>query len=136
MFYCVPYMELFIYFAKYSTNMTDKPRFKIIYSECVDDFLSTLTDKARQKIVYNITKAKYAIDSDIFKKLEGTTDIWEFRTLYNSTQYRILAFWDANGKDDTLVVATHGFVKKTQKTPKKEIEKAEEIRKEYFQLKK
>lgn len=32
----------------------------------------------------------------------------------------------------TLVIATHGFVKKTQKTPKREIEKAEQLRKEYL----
>ena len=40
------------------------------------------------------------------------------------------AFWDT--EEETLVIATHGIVKKTQKTPLKEITKAEEIRKEYF----
>ena len=40
------------------------------------------------------------------------------------------AFWDT--EEETLVIATHGIVKKTQKTPLKEIAKAEEIRKEYF----
>lgn len=44
--------------------------------------------------------------------------------------YRLLAFWDT--EEETLVVATHGFVKKTDKTPLKEIRKAEAIRKEYF----
>lgn len=43
-------------------------------------------------------------------------------------------FWDT--EEDTLVIATHGIVKKTQKTPLKEIAKAEEIRKEYFNNKK
>lgn len=48
----------------------------------------------------------------------------------------MLAFWDKNDKVNTLVIATHGFIKKTQKTPLKEISKAEEIRKEYFNSKK
>lgn len=68
----------------------------------------------------------------LFKKLENT-DIWEFRTLYNGIAYRLFAFWDT-GKD-TLVVATHGIIKKTQKTPRKEITKAETIMKQYFEFK-
>lgn len=68
-------------------------------------------------------------DNELFKKLEGT-EIWEFRTLYNGIQYRLLAFWDT--EQETLVIATHGFIKKTQKTPAKEIAKAEAMRKEYF----
>lgn len=65
----------------------------------------------------------------IFKKLENT-EIWEFRTLYNGICYRLFSFWDT--EEETLVIATHGIVKKTHKTPLKEITKAEEIRKEYF----
>lgn len=51
-------------------------------------------------------------------------------TLYNKKAYRLFAFWDKD--KEAFVVATHGIVKKTQKTPLKEILKAEEIRKEYF----
>lgn len=72
-------------------------------------------------------------DINLFKKLENT-DIWEFRTLYQGLAYRLFAFWDND--EETLVVATHGFVKKTQKTPKREIDKAENIRKEWFNRKK
>lgn len=75
------------------------------------------------------------MDPELFKKLDDT-DIWEFRTHYNKIQYRMLAFWDKNSDVDTLVIATHGFIKKTQKTPQKEILKAEEIRKIYFNSKK
>ena len=50
-------------------------------------------------------------------------------------QIRLLAFWDKTEKEETLVVATHGFIKKTQKTPKSDIEKAEKIRKQYFKEK-
>ncbi|WP_394350647.1 type II toxin-antitoxin system RelE/ParE family toxin [Flavobacterium ichthyis] len=58
------------------------------------------------------------------------------RTLFNKTHYRIFAFWDRDDKHTTLVLATHGIIKKTGKTPEKEIEKAEQIRLHYFELKK
>lgn len=45
---------------------------------------------------------------------------------------RLLAFWDKTDKQETLVVSTHGMVKKTDKVPKKEIDKADKIRQEYF----
>lgn len=48
----------------------------------------------------------------------------------------MLAFWDKDSGTNILVIATHGFIKKTQKTPLKEIAKAEEIRKAYFSSKK
>ena len=53
--------------------------------------------------------------------------------LYNKTAYRLFAFWDKD--KETLVIATHGIIKKTQKTPSKEIAKAEAIRREYFKNK-
>ena len=48
--------------------------------------------------------------------------------MYNSKAYRLFSFWDNVGGKETLVVATHGILKKTQKTPTKEIKKAEEER--------
>ena len=75
------------------------------------------------------------IDPELFKKLDDT-DIWEFRTFYNKVKYRLLAFLDKDNGTNTLVIATHGFIKKTQKTPPKEIAKAEDIRKAYFNSKK
>lgn len=54
--------------------------------------------------------------------------------MFSGVCYRLFAFWDT--ETETLVVATHGIIKKTQKTPQKEIQRAEEIRKEYFNDKK
>ena len=111
-----------------------KARFKVIMSSEADAFLDTLRQDIKDKIVYNVDKvANGYMDKDLFKKLDGT-DIWEFRTLYKGIQYRLLAFWDTDA--ETLVIATHGFVKKTQKTPSKGINKAEAIRKLYFNSKK
>ncbi len=83
-------------------------KLKVVLTEEAQAFLDAQPFKAQQKIYYNIFKVEEGVMKvDIFKKLE-----------------------------DTLVIATHGIVKKTQKTPLKEIAKAEEIRKEYFNNKK
>ena len=81
----------------------------------------------------NIRKAQLVHDDELFKKLNKF--IWEFRTLYNSKSYRLFSFWDKSDGQETLVVATHGILKKTQKTPLKEIKKADEIRKQYLKNK-
>ena len=113
-------------------NMNEK--FAIIFLKEAREFLLTLNEKSRDKIIFNIDKAKLKNDKELFKKLKD--EIWEFRTLYNKTYYRLLAFWDRDDKEKTLVLATHGIIKKTDKIPEKEIEKAENIRKQYFNLKK
>ncbi len=93
-------------------------------------FLESLPASAKEKMLYNIRRIQSGERNvEIFKKLEGS-DIWEFRTLYNGIAYRLFAFWDT--RTQTLVVATHGIIKKTQKTPAKEIKKAEAIRTAYF----
>jgi hypothetical protein len=56
--------------------------------------------------------------------------------LYNKQYIRLLAFWDKSNKQDTIVVSSNGFIKKTDKTPKAEIEKAEALRIKYFNEKK
>jgi len=108
-------------------------KFRVFYYADALEFLQRIEPKTRKKILYNIDKARYTLDPKLFKKLTGT-DIWEFRTLYNGKQYRLLAFWDKNQVEDVLVVATHGFIKKTDKTPTKEILRAQEIMKEYFDI--
>jgi len=96
-------------------------------------FVKSLPIRVQEKITYNFQKVERGIqDRELFKKLENT-DIWEFRTLYNGNCYRLFAFWDT--ETETLIVATHGIVKKTQKTPSKEIRKAEQIRQQYYELK-
>ncbi len=107
--------------------------FELDLLEEARDFLKSLSKEIRGKIGHNIRRVqKGERDKELFKKLDGS-EIWEFRTLYNKTYYRLFAFWD---KDiNTLVIATHGIVKKSQKTPKSEISKAEGIRKLYFENK-
>ncbi len=80
--------------------------------------------------VFCCKSTKLENDPKLFKKLTG--EIWEFRTLYQGIQYRLFAFWDKSDKTETLVLSTHGMVKKVSKVPKAEIEKALKIRTEYF----
>ncbi|MDO6803955.1 type II toxin-antitoxin system RelE/ParE family toxin [Wenyingzhuangia sp. 1_MG-2023] len=110
-----------------------KKNFDIDILENVIEFFDSIEKKAVEKILHNMRRSQVVLDNKFFKKLNN--EIWEFRTLYNKKQYRILAFWDKTSKTDTLVVGTSGFIKKTQKTPKKELNKAEKIRSEYFQSK-
>ena len=105
--------------------------FKVIFLEDAKKFLDSLDDKPRDKIVYNIWKSKSIKDDELLKKLED--DIWEFRTLYNKIAYRLFAFWDETEK--SMIIATHGIIKKTDKTPKKEINKAKQLRAEYLKIK-
>jgi phage-related protein len=108
-------------------------KFNVIFLTEAREFLLELDEKSRVKIIFNIDKSKIKNDNVLFKKLKG--EIWEFRTLYNKTYLRIFAFWDKTDKIETLVIATHGIIKKTLKTPEKEIEKAENIRLRYFDIK-
>ncbi len=109
-----------------------KAKFDIIYMEEAIDFLESLPAKVKDKIAYNISKSRYFMDKELFKKLNN--DIWEFRTIYQGFKYRLLAFWDKD--TGNLVIATHGFIKKTQKTPESEIAHAEVLRKNYYNQKK
>lgn len=110
-----------------------QPHFEIELLPGAIEFLENLDDKTREKIYYNIKKSQFVNDDELFKKLNDF--IWEFRTLYNSKAYRLFSFWDKTGRNETLVIATHGILKKRQKTPPKEIRKAEEIRKQYLDYK-
>ncbi|MFK7908248.1 MAG: type II toxin-antitoxin system RelE/ParE family toxin [Chitinophagales bacterium] len=105
-------------------------KFEVVFLEDAIDFLDGLDEKSRAKIIYNIDKSRYLNDPKLFKKLSDW--IWEFRTIYQRKQFRLLAFWDKENDNETLVITTHGFIKKTSRVDKKEIEKAEEIRKKYF----
>ena len=109
-------------------------RFETKLLEEAFDFVEKLDLKTRAKIFQNIRRAEQHSDPKFFKKLTG--EIWEFRIVYSGVQYRLLAFWDKEDQTNTLVIATHGIVKKTSKVDKREIEKANKIRINYLKNKK
>lgn len=107
-----------------------KNNFEVIFLEEAINFLDTLENKVRIKIIYNIKKSQKIKSKELFKKIDE--DIWEFRTLYSKTYYRLFAFWDKGS--NKLVVVTHGLIKKTKKTPKSEITHAKKLMKNYKNL--
>lgn len=108
--------------------------FEVVYLKNVLEFFDSLPAPARSKIIYNVHKVQGGFsNSELFKKLDGSSDLWEFRTLFDGIQYRLLAFWDTTER--RMVITTHGFIKKSWKVPSKEIAKAEALRKEYYKSK-
>ena len=105
--------------------------FEIVFLEEAFAFLKKLDKKHYEKIFYNIRKAQRGQDPEFFKKIRD--EIWEFRTLYQGIQYRLLAFWDKTDTSRTLVISTHGFIKKRSKIPDNEIQKAKQQRTKYFE---
>lgn len=97
----------------------------------IQEFLDSLPGKAAQKAawVLSLVEDVDIVPSTYFKKLVGTEEIWECRIQFGSDSYRIFCFFDGH----SVVVLTHGLIKKTQKTPQREIEKAEACRRDYLQ---
>jgi phage-related protein len=108
--------------------------FQTRFLEQANEFIAGLYSKAARKLLYNIDLAEQTNDPRLFKKLRD--DIWEFRVRHGNSQIRLLAFWDKTDNQNTLVLATHGFIKKVDKVPDNEIERAKNIRKKYFDSKK
>ena len=106
-------------------------QFEVVFLDEAFEFLRSLDKKHYEKILFNIRKAQMNRDPELFKKLKD--DIWELRTLYQGFQYRLLAFWDKTDSQNTLVISTHGFVKKTSKVPENEIQKANQLMIQYFE---
>ncbi len=95
----------------------------------VEDFLDSLPGKVAQKVtwVLQILETYDILPAIYFKKLSNS-DIWECRIQFGSNIYRIFCFYDIG----SIIILTHGIIKKSQKTPKKEIEKAEYYKKDYL----
>lgn len=107
--------------------------FETRFMDEADEFIAQLDSKTAKKIFYNIDLAEQTNDPKLFKKLQY--DIWEFRTKFTGLQIRLLSFWDKSDNKKTLVIATHGFVKKVDRVPKNEIERAVKLREKYFESK-
>ena len=104
-------------------------RFEVEFLEEANVFLNRLDDRAKRKILNNIFKARYVLDVNLFKKLHH--DVWEFRTIHLRKHYRFLSFWTHDGTK-SMVIITHGVIKKTNKLPSQEIEKTVKIMSQYL----
>lgn len=102
----------------------------IVYGDEFWDFYHKQTQKVKLKIDWTIgvVKELERIPEQYLKHIEGT-DLYEIRVILGSNIFRIFCFFD-KGK---LVVLLNGFQKKTQKTPKREIEKALNLKRQYYE---
>jgi len=96
----------------------------------VAEYLDTLSSSEAQKVawVIELIQTLERPPSKFLKKLKSTDDLWEIRIQYSGNIFRLLSFFD----DEKLLIANHGFTKKSQKTPKNDIGIAEERKKDYY----
>jgi phage-related protein len=105
----------------------------IFHNHHFQEFYLEQGEKVREKIgyVFRVIKTVDKIPEKFLKHLEGTDGLFEIRIEVGSNIYRVFCCFDKGN----LVVLFNGFQKKTQKTPRQEIETAEKLKKEYFKLK-
>lgn len=103
----------------------------VYFGNYFDDFFATLTTKEKKKVLYvlDMLISQNRISAKFVTHIKD--GIFELRISYESNIYRIFFIFD----DGNIVVLFNGFQKKTQKTPKNEIEKALKIKKEYNEYK-
>mgnify|MGYP005840784287 CR=1 FL=1 len=109
-------------------------RIIIFYENHFIEFYQELDQKVKGKIqyVFELIKQVDRVPEKFLKYLTGTNGLYEIRIEYQSNIYRVFCCFD----DGKLVVLFNGFQKKTQKTPQNEINKAEQLMKDYFKNKK
>ena len=109
-------------------------RIIIFHKEYFFDFYRTLDDKVKAKIqyVFELIKQVDRVPEKFLAPISGSDGLFEIRIEYQSNIYRVFCCFD----EGRIVVLFNGFQKKTQKTPKEEIERAVRLKKEYFELKK
>ncbi len=106
-----------------------KVRTTIFYKDYFDEFFVKQREKVRDKIIWTLELIEELerVPETYLKHIENTDGLYEIRVQQASDIFRIFCFFDQG----QLIILTNGFQKKTQKTPKKEIEKAIKIKNEY-----
>jgi len=103
--------------------------------EEASEYFFGLPIKIQEKFLKSFDKTQLGFKGNWFEKMQGKHGIFEFKERDSEKFYRIFAFWDTDNDTKTLILGTHGFDKKTNKTPISEIERAVNIKKAYFQSK-
>ena len=109
----------------------------IFYKSYFQDFFLEQNGKVREKIafVFRVINSVQNIPTKFFKHLDGTDGLYEIRIEFESNIYSPESFRDCCFDKGNLVVLFNAFQKKTQKTPKNEIELATKLKNEYFNSK-
>lgn len=111
----------------------NKIREVIAYKHYFEEFLNAQTTKVQDKIfkIIEAIETLERVPGNYLKHLTGTDGLYEARIQLGSNIWRVFCFFDGN----QLVILLNGFQKKSQKTPGKEIERAERLMSEYYQAK-
>ncbi|MDQ3112217.1 MAG: type II toxin-antitoxin system RelE/ParE family toxin [Bacteroidota bacterium] len=102
----------------------------VFYKDYYRAFFEKLKPDVKKKFIWTL-RLVATIDKipvKYFKHLESTNGLYEIRVEVGSDIYRAFCFFD-KGK---LIILLNGFQKKSQKTPKNEIDQAEKLKKQYF----
>jgi len=99
----------------------------------VKEFLDSLNGRQAQKVVWvlKLIEELIAVPKQYFKKLIDSDELWEIRVQFEGNIFRILGFFDGRN----VLILNHGFRKKSQKTPQREIELSKQRKKDYFRSK-
>ena len=110
-----------------------KVREVIAFKNYFEDFLLAQPIKVQDKIfkIIEAIETLERVPSNYLKFMSGTEGLYEARIQLGSNIWRVFCFFD----NDKLVILLNGFQKKTQKTPKSEIIRAERLKKEYYENK-
>ncbi len=102
-----------------------------VYGNHFWDFYNSQTKPVQDKIdwVIGLVRVLRIVPEKFFKHLQGTDGIYELRVKVGSDIYRIFCFFDKGN----LVILLNGFQKKSDKTPRQEIERAERLKKQYYE---
>lgn len=106
-----------------------KIRTTVFYKDYFEEFFIKQRDKVKDKIIWTLELIQELerVPETYLKHIENTDGLYEIRVQQGSDIFRIFCFFDQG----QLILLANGFQKKTQKTPKKEIEKAIKIKNEY-----
>jgi phage-related protein len=111
----------------------EKIREIVAYKHYFEEFLSEQTEKVQNKIfkVLEAVQTLERIPTNYLKLVKGSNGLYEARIQLGSNIWRVFCFFDGG----RLVILLNGFQKKTEKTPKSEIEKALKLMKRYYEEK-
>jgi phage-related protein len=110
-----------------------KKRELYFFKDYFEEFYDALTEKVQNKILwtFRVIEILEQIPEVYLKHIKNSTGLYEIRVQVGNNIYRIFCFFDI----DNIVVIGHGFQKKSQKTPQQQIERAEKIKREYYENK-
>ncbi len=113
-----------------------KKKIEVELLEEAEHYFLSLNEKMQTKFLKAFGKTESGLKGPWFEKLTAKDGIFEFRERDQEKFYRIFAFWYGESEFKTLILCTHGLDKKSNKTPKSEIDKAKRIKELYLKDKK